>query len=276
MRSFFKKALATFFIVIFLIPVNAFAQDWDDFLRDDVSRDWGGFYGDVGEDIENGWNCYVNNVETAWVNFTQGIGDPSGDSTAVIREVMQDQTELTAAFDGLSDRINRMVVSDPKRQEIKDVIGGPFYRDRSDPTVEKVINDFLCLEINEIVEQKADGTWIFVDSSEYKLLRQNAKAAVAKINVAFVAPRRPGEVPKGDLLEDFIPQLVRLLFRFASLAVFVSFVVSGLMFVMAFSNEERVTKAKQMLYWSLVGFAFVVLAFAVVKAITDIDFFGFI
>lgn len=275
MRSFFKKALATFFIVIFLVPVNAFAQDWDGFWRD-VGRDWDGFWDDVGEDIENGWNCYVNNVETAWVNFTQSAGDPSGDSTAVIREVMQDQTELTAAFDGLSDRINRMVVSDPKRQEIKDVIGGPFYRDRSDPTVEKVINDFLCLEINEIVEQKADGTWIFVDSSEYKQIKQNAKAAVAKINVAFVAPRRPAEVPKGDILEDFIPQAIRLLFRFASLAVFVSFVVSGLMLVMAFSNEERVTKAKQMLYWSLVGFAFVVLAFAVVKAITDIDFFGFI
>lgn len=90
-----------------------------------------------------------------------------------------------------------------------------------------------------------------------------------------------GTVPTGDIFgtDDqggFIPQIIRLLIRFASLGVFVSFVVSGVMFVLAFGNEERVTKAKQMLYYTLVGFAFVALAFAIVKAVTSIDFFGFI
>ena len=77
-------------------------------------------------------------------------------------------------------------------------------------------------------------------------------------------------------MRDFIPWIIRTLFRFAFFAIFISFLVSGVMFITAFSTEERVTKAKNILYYSLIGFAFVSLAFAIVKAVTNIDFFGFI
>jgi len=81
---------------------------------------------------------------------------------------------------------------------------------------------------------------------------------------------------EGDLVSDFIPQLIRQLFRFAWLAVLIAFTVSGVMLVMAHDNDENITKAKGMIYYSLIGFAFVALAFAIVKGVTDIDFFRFI
>ncbi len=67
-----------------------------------------------------------------------------------------------------------------------------------------------------------------------------------------------------------------MLFRLTTLAILVSFVVSGVMLVIAYDNEENVTKAKTMLYFSLVGFAFVALAFAIVTAITKVNYFDLV
>ena len=49
-----------------------------------------------------------------------------------------------------------------------------------------------------------------------------------------------------------------------------------LLLITSFDNEERHTQAKKILTYSLIGFVFVALAFALVKAITNIDFFNFI
>jgi hypothetical protein len=102
------------------------------------------------------------------------------------------------------------------------------------------------------------------DSGEYKDKFDNLK------------PERPGDVPETRLLEDFIPQLIRQLFRFAWLAILIAFIASGVMFVMAFDSDDRITKAKHMIYYTLIGFGVITLAFSVVKAITNIDFFNFI
>ena len=105
---------------------------------------------------------------------------------------------------------------------------------------------------------------------------KKATSDINAVNRAMLAPERPGNVPQGDLMEDFIPQIIRQLFRFAWLAVLISMITSGVYFVIAFENDERLGKAKRMIYFTLIGFAFVTLAFALVKAITDIDFFNFI
>ena len=111
---------------------------------------------------------------------------------------------------------------------------------------------------------------------EFIAAEKAASDAINAVSRAMIAPSKPGNVPEGDILEDFIPQLIRQLFRFAWLAVFISLVVSGVYFIIAFDNDERLGKAKRMIYFSLIGFAFVALAFAVVKAITDIDFYNFV
>lgn len=113
-------------------------------------------------------------------------------------------------------------------------------------------------------------------SDAFNQKEKEAISAITAVNRELLSPSQPGNVPKGDVINDFIPGLIRILFRFAFFAVLISFLVSGVFFVIAFSNEQRITSAKNMLYYSLIGFVFIVLAFALVKAVTNIDFFGFI
>jgi len=110
--------------------------------------------------------------------------------------------------------------------------------------------------------------------------------AIAPLKIKPVQPGAEsvtgtGSVPgSGDttatLTGTFIPYIVMMLFRLTTLAILVSFVVSGVMLVIAYDNEENVTKAKTMLYFSLVGFAFVALAFAIVTAITKVNYFDLV
>lgn len=100
-----------------------------------------------------------------------------------------------------------------------------------------------------------------------------AQKALSDINFNFISPTEIENVPKGDIVQDFIPQLIRQLFRFTSVAILISFIVSGVMLVTASDDEEKLSKAKRILYYSLIGFAFVTFAFAIVKAITNINFF---
>jgi cytochrome bd-type quinol oxidase subunit 1 len=173
------------------------------------------------------------------------------------RDAMKEEVRYT--YDKLNERVNLMEASDPKKDGAKDLLD--------------TAKDLL----DEIDTDEEDDE-VFLGQIEA------AQKAINDVNLYLIKPVAPGAtkitgegtVPEGDIIEDFIPQFIRLLFRFASLAVLIAFVVSGIMFVVAFDNEERVTKAKQMLYYSIIGFAFVTLAFAIVKAITDIDFFGFI
>ena len=48
------------------------------------------------------------------------------------------------------------------------------------------------------------------------------------------------------------------------------------MLATAMDNEEKSTKARNVLVFSLIGFVFVALAYAVIKAVTDINFFGIV
>jgi hypothetical protein len=109
----------------------------------------------------------------------------------------------------------------------------------------------------------------------FKASQVVATEAMSEVNKIMVLPIKPEPVPDPSLF-GLLAQIVRLLFRFAWVVVFVSLTVSGIYFVISFNNEERITKAKDMIIYSLVGFAFVTLAFALVKAVTDIDFFAFI
>lgn len=170
------------------------------------------------------------------------------------------QYEVGQSFIFLNERIAIMIDSDPRKNQAEVKLA----------LAESDRDDFLDINVDNNIEEDP-----YRPSDDFNEKEKAALTAITEINRTIIAPARPGNVPEGDIVEDFIPQFIRLLFRFVSLAVFISFVVSGIMFVMAFGNEERITKAKSMLYWSLMGFAFVTLAFAIIKAITDIDFFGF-
>lgn len=193
-------------------------------------------------------------------------------------EAMQQiKDEATLNLEFLKDRINNVPRNDARRQMAQELIGnavsvGQIEKTGLEKEVETLVNMNNADHIKEIPGVgNAPPTADFSD--DFKLQLQKVEDGFAQVNRILLSPARPGEVPEGDIVEDFIPNLVRQLFRFGWLAVFISFVASGVMFVLAAGNDDRVDKAKKILYFSLVGFAFIALAFAIVRGVTNIDFF---
>ncbi len=186
-------------------------------------------------------------------------------------DMLQRQKDMASSLEALEKRIDVLSKTDPRKDGADDKFN----------TANRLLDTFLELDVtkkdpvtNEVLlvteYEPYDAVEKFTDAEK------DAFKAINDVNRSLLAPVKPGNVPDGDILEDFLPGVIRILMRFASLAVFISFIVSGVFLIVSFDNEERVTKAKSMLYYTLIGFAFVTLAFAIVKAVTDIDFFGFI
>jgi hypothetical protein len=188
--------------------------------------------------------------------------DPQDKVQAEI-DMVQRQIAVDSSFAGIKDRIDAMLKADPRRDSANKALSD----------AEKAKNAFISLPYGDPKNLLTDP---YGSSDAFNKAEKDAINAISAVNRELLAPSKVGNVPEGDLVNDFIPGLIRMLFRFASLAILVAFVVSGTYFVIAFSDEARITKAKHMLYYTLIGFVFVVLAFAIVKAVTNINFFGII
>ncbi|MFH0820896.1 MAG: hypothetical protein V1908_03930 [Candidatus Peregrinibacteria bacterium] len=189
------------------------------------------------------------------------------------------QVVAVGAFDLLHTRVEGMNSNDPKKEGLKNfkLVTGEEV-DLLEVAEDKV-NTFKDLSAaNHIVPEGNEGP--FEADQEFLDAERAALNAVNDVNRFIFSPARPGggegTVPQGDLMQDFIPQAIRQLFRFAWLAILSGLVVASILLVIAFDNEEFHTQAKKILYYSLIGFVFVALAFALTKAITNIDFFNFI
>lgn len=111
-----------------------------------------------------------------------------------------------------------------------------------------------------------------VSDEEFRKLIQDAQLVIVSPRLAADA----APVPEGEIFADLIPQLIKLAFKVAWVAIFVSFMMSGLYFILSLDSEERLQKAKTLILYSVIGFLIITLAFAIVKAITNIDFFAFV
>ncbi len=179
------------------------------------------------------------------------------------------QNEVSEDYNALDERVKKLDSNDPRKSNVNKLLDD----------AKSAKNTFTDLEAGDHLNLDT-----LRPDSIFLKEEQNAKEKINAVKIYLLKPVHPGAegiekegtVPSGTLTEDFIPQFVRLLMRFASLGILVAFVVSGVMFVTAFGSDERLGNAKKMLYYSLIGFAFIALAFAIVKAITDIDFFGVI
>ncbi len=179
------------------------------------------------------------------------------------------QSAAVGAFDLLHTRVQGMNARDPKKDGANDLLD----------TAEDKVEAFKDLDAsNHITPEGDEGP--FDADEEFLDAERAALTAINDVNRFIFSPARPGggegTVPQGDLVRDFIPQIIRQLFRFAWLAILIGLVIAAILLITSFDNEERHTQAKKILTYSLIGFAFVALAFALVKAITDIDFFNFI
>ncbi len=188
---------------------------------------------------------------------------------AVVDSMESSQSEVVDTFSGLDKRVKDINLNDPKKDDANKQL----------KTAKNAVDEFDDYDAKShlnIVEEGADMPAGVYPSESFLNAESEAIDEMNKVNRILIGPTKPGNVPSGDLMEDFLPQLIRQLFRFAWVVVLVALVISGVMFVTSFDNEERITKAKHMIYYTLIGFVAVTLAFAIVKAITDIDFFRFI
>lgn len=194
------------------------------------------------------------------------------DVGAVVSSMQASQTDISFQFDTLKDRVDKLLKSDKRRDAAKEAIENAEADDGS----KKAFLDMKA-DTKLFVQESIGGTPPSVSASDdFTLAEEQVQSDLSQINRILIGPTQPGAVPAGDLVSDFIPQIIRQLFRFAWLAVLVSLTASGVMLVMAHDDDAKLTKAKSMLYYTLIGSAFVSLAFALVKAVTDIDFFRFL
>lgn len=244
MKIFFRSA--SFILLLFL--VSAFAHAYN---KDDAVSVYSAELVGMGMDEEDAGNKAESDVD------------------AIIAGMESDQYDAQVALENISTQVNALVKTSSRRDaalEALDAADGP-------------VGDFTDMDADEHLDVQpslAGAPPLVQADGAFESAQDAANTAISAVRRILIAPDRPGAVPAGDIVTDFIPQIIRQLFRFAWLAILISFTVSGVMMVMAHGEDEKVTKAKGMIYYSLIGFAFITLAFALVKAVTNIDFFRFI
>jgi|GEM_PF-3281414 len=213
--------------------------------------------------------AYATELVSIGMDKAEADKKAASDVAAVVAGMTQDKAAVVGGFDLLKDRVGKLLQTDKRKDRANEAL------DAAESS--KNAFDKMNPEVNLFVQESLAGAPpLVMPGEEFDLARQTAEGDQANINRILIAPNQPGSVPAGDLVSDFIPQIIRQLFRFAWLAVLVSLTVSGVMMVMAHDEDEKITKAKSMIFYSLIGFAFIALAFALVKAVTNIDFFNFV
>ncbi len=189
--------------------------------------------------------------------------DLESDLKAQKESMQKRQAEVESAFDVLDVRVNEMDQNTPRFKAMQ------IRRD----TAREAVEAFTDVSVEDF-EKKTPTQRGNIEER----FREREAAAVEALNEAnwfLVAPIRPSNAPEGDLLESFLPHLIRQFFIFSSTLVLVILLIVSVMMITSYDNEERVQQAKKALYYVLVGFAFIVLAYAIVTAVTTIDFFNF-
>lgn len=202
-------------------------------------------------------------------DFGDKQGKAESETDAVIDSMEASQSEVAYTISGLDKRVKNININDPKKDNVNDQL----------KIAKSAADDFEGYDAKSHLQVISGGYGVLpriYPSNSFQEAESKAIDKMNQVNRVLINPKKPGNVPEGDIIDDFLPQLIRQLFRFAWIAILVALVISSVMFIVSHDNEERVTKAKNMIIYTLVGFAAVTLAFAIVKALTDIDFFRFI
>jgi len=82
-------------------------------------------------------------------------------------------------------------------------------------------------------------------------------------------------LPRGDFITEFLPAGIRILLILVGLTTTVALIYAGAIFVIHFDEDSRLQEAKKILYWSIIGIGFIVLAYALVWGVTKISWSRF-
>jgi len=211
---------------------------------------------------------YTNELTAPPFNLPQNSSEDRAEREvdSLIQAMESEQYDVKVAIENLDTQVSALSKNSDRQERALSAID----------TAKDRASNFMDLEANTHVKVQvavAGALPYVTQDGDFVASQDSANTAIGVVRRIMIAPDRPGSVPSGDIVTDFIPQIIRQLFRFAWVAVFIALTASGVMLIMAQGNDERLTKAKSMIYFTLIGFAFVAMAFAIVKGVTDIDFF---
>lgn len=213
--------------------------------------------------------AYTSELVSFGLEEAKATTKATADVSAVISQMQGSQMNMKTSFETLKERVDNILKNDLRKEDAEDAL--ETASDKNDEFMSKDPTQSITLQ-----ESVGGAPPYVTSSSDFDLAQVAAESAQMQVNRVLLSPAKPGSVPSGDLVTDFIPQIIRQLFRFAWVAVFIALTASGVMLVIAQGDDDKLGKAKSMIYYTLMGFALVAFAFAIVKGVTDIDFFRFI
>jgi cbb3-type cytochrome oxidase subunit 3 len=77
---------------------------------------------------------------------------------------------------------------------------------------------------------------------------------------------------KGDLRSEIIPEIIKTILKLMGTLAFLLFIYAGVIMVLRDGDQEKVTKAKQILKYSVIGAVVALTAYLVVEAVINFDF----
>jgi hypothetical protein len=78
-------------------------------------------------------------------------------------------------------------------------------------------------------------------------------------------------LPNGSIVNDLIPNVISAILAVFAMLLTISALWAGVLFLTQFGDEERVTKARQLLIWSLVGVVATAVSYAYVSGIVNLN-----
>ncbi len=70
-----------------------------------------------------------------------------------------------------------------------------------------------------------------------------------------------------------IAEVIKLILSICGVLALVSFTIAGVMFLTAAGAEEKITKAKHMILWSIGALAIIAVSYAIVTGVSQLQFF---
>jgi len=100
---------------------------------------------------------------------------------------------------------------------------------------------------------------------------------------AFQYPEQPGSTSKIGYVEtlsqqttgtwqDLLAGVIKIILGITGAIAFISFTVSGIMFVTAEGNEEQLGKTRKMIYWSILALVIIAASYALVLGVSKLQF----
>lgn len=81
-----------------------------------------------------------------------------------------------------------------------------------------------------------------------------------------------GNLASGRLREDIIPQVIKIILSLVGTLALGLLLYAGSLLVFRDGDDEKITKARQLIIWSLLGVVVAVLSYAIVEAVISLQF----